>query len=259
MACPRVEVSLEGVDPSTVTRAARRPPRYLLLAFVALAWAVSPSVASAASTFYVATNGSDTNSGTYSEPWRTPQHAVDMMAPGDTTYVLAGTYASRTSCDTGDGGSATGGYVSLRAYPGSRPVLTGAFDGIVTIRCDYFELKGFDIAGPGVVGGTNIYPTGSSDHVRILQNDVHGSICQGISMNPNTADYEIVGNRIHHNGVSSPACDQQAHGLYLQGDRHRVENNLIYDNHDYGIQAYPYGRDSTIAYNASSTTPNPGS
>ena len=220
----------------------------------ALPGAVSSSHASVNSaTFYVSTSGQDSNPGTLALPWRTPQHAVDAMAPGDTTFVRAGTYTGQTTCSgsSGDGGSAAGGYVSLKAYASDTPVLNGAVDGIVKISCDYFTVEGFDIAGPAVVGGTNIYPTSGSDHIRIVGNDIHGSICQGISMDPNTADYEILGNRIHHNGVQSQGCDQQAHGLYLQGDRHLVNNNLFYDNHDYGIQAYPYGRNSVIAYNVS--------
>ena len=243
-----------------VTRAARSPLQRLLLAVAALCCcaalpgAVSLSSASVNTgvTFYVSTAGLDSNPGTLAQPWRTPQHAVNVMAPGDTTLVLAGTYSGQTYCDgsTGDGGS-TAGFVSLKAYPGATPVLTGAVDGIIKISCDYFSVQGFNIAGPAVVGGTNIYPMGGSSHIRLIGNDIHGSVCQGISMDPDTTDYEILGNRIHHNGVQPTACDQQAHGLYLQGDRHVVKNNLLHDNHDYGIQAYPYGRDSVIAYNVS--------
>ena len=128
-------------------------------------------------------------------------------------------------------------------------MLTGAFGSILTMDCDYFEVQGFDIAGPAIVNGTNIYPVSGSDHGRLIDNDIHGSICQGISMDPNTAEYEIIGNRIHHNGVQETPCDQQAHGLYLQGDRHVVQNNLVYENHNYGIHRWPEGNDALIAYN----------
>ena len=50
------------------------------------------------------------------------------------------------------------------------------------------------------------------------------------------------------NGVAG-TCDQQAHGLYVQGDRHVVVNNVIFGNHDYGIQRYPSGSDAVIAFN----------
>lgn len=43
-------------------------------------------------TYYVATNGSDSNAGTLSAPWRTIQKAADMVNPGDTVIVRPGTY-----------------------------------------------------------------------------------------------------------------------------------------------------------------------
>src|SRR5687767_3038584 len=46
-----------------------------------------------AATYYVATNGNDTFDGSSFAPWRTLQHAVQAIAPGDTILVRAGTYA----------------------------------------------------------------------------------------------------------------------------------------------------------------------
>ena len=46
-----------------------------------------------AATYYVATNGNVTFDGSSFAPWRTLQHAVQTIAPGDTILVRAGTYA----------------------------------------------------------------------------------------------------------------------------------------------------------------------
>ena len=46
-----------------------------------------------AATYYVATNGDDGWPGTQAQPWRTIQHAVDTIAPGDTIIVKPGAYA----------------------------------------------------------------------------------------------------------------------------------------------------------------------
>jgi hypothetical protein len=43
-------------------------------------------------TYYVATNGSDSNPGTVALPWRTIQHAADNVGAGDTVYIKEGTY-----------------------------------------------------------------------------------------------------------------------------------------------------------------------
>jgi hypothetical protein len=201
------------------------------------------------STYYVSTSGKDSNPGTEAQPWRTPQKAIDAMQPGDQTYVKAGTYG-RTVCDSsgGDGGSAGGGHVTLRAYGSDRPVLTASTDGVLAIGCDYLRVVGLVIKGPGVVGGTLVYGMSNSDHVQLIGNEVQGSVCQGIYTEEETADYEILRNWIHNNGTS--ACDRQAHGIYLQGDRHLVANNLIHDHPEgFGIQNYDYSRNVKIVGN----------
>jgi len=45
-----------------------------------------------AATYYVATNGSNSNPGTLAQPWRSVQKAADSLAPGDTAYVRRGVY-----------------------------------------------------------------------------------------------------------------------------------------------------------------------
>ncbi|MEY3895536.1 MAG: hypothetical protein RLZZ214_1055, partial [Verrucomicrobiota bacterium] len=58
---------------------------------LALASSVIPTPARAA-TWYVATNGNDTQAGTLAAPFRTIQRAADVMAPGDTCLIRQGTY-----------------------------------------------------------------------------------------------------------------------------------------------------------------------
>jgi Right handed beta helix region len=196
--------------------------------------------------FFVSPAGSDASPGTLRRPWKTVQKALDTLKPGQRALVRAGTYG-RAACEDGKGGSRNGGYVTLQGYPGERPVLTGEFDGIVSVDCDYLRVQGFVIAGPAVVGGTNVYGLAGADHVRFVANEVRGSVCQGIALDPGTADWVIARNRIHDNGHD---CDEQAHGIYLQGDRHLVANNVIADHPEgYGIQDYPYSRDVRIVNN----------
>src|SRR5262245_52151644 len=65
--------------------------RFVLRAGCALALCLA-SRASAA-TYFVATTGSDANIGSSSAPWRTLQHAVETIAPGDAILVRSGSYA----------------------------------------------------------------------------------------------------------------------------------------------------------------------
>ncbi|QDV42832.1 Pectate lyase L precursor [Stieleria neptunia] len=62
-----------------------------LLLLVALA------VPASASTFYVATDGDDSNRGTLEEPFGTIQRAQEFVSPGDTVFIRGGTYRMRES------------------------------------------------------------------------------------------------------------------------------------------------------------------
>jgi parallel beta helix pectate lyase-like protein/uncharacterized protein DUF1565 len=196
--------------------------------------------------FFVSPTGSDGNPGTAKRPWRTVTKALNMLKPGQRALVRPGDYG-RVRCQHGKGGSAAGGYVTVRAYPARRAVVKAAADGVVWINCDYVRVQGFVIAGPAVVGGTNIYGVEGSDHVQIVGNEIRESICQGIALEEETDAWSITRNWIHDNG---DGCDEQAHGIYLQGNGHLVANNVIDRQPEgYGIQVYDYDRNPRIVNN----------
>jgi hypothetical protein len=68
---------------------------FSMLSFVLITgmflWLV-PASEAAAATYYVATTGNDANPGTEAAPFRTMQKAANMVGPGDTVLVRAGTY-----------------------------------------------------------------------------------------------------------------------------------------------------------------------
>jgi parallel beta-helix repeat protein len=71
----------------------------ITFAFAGLSFGV-PS-AGAGGTYYVATNGSDTASGSATQPWRTLQRAANAAPAGSTIYVRAGTYVGVTITRSG--------------------------------------------------------------------------------------------------------------------------------------------------------------
>ena len=50
------------------------------------------SVAVNATTYYVATNGNDSNPGTITQPWATWNYGFNHISPGDILYIRGGTY-----------------------------------------------------------------------------------------------------------------------------------------------------------------------
>ncbi len=79
-------------------------------------------VSAAGNTYYVATDGDDANVGTPAAPWRTIQRAADLMGPGESAYVRAGTYNEGVTLRNA---GAPGTPITFSAYPGETVVLEG--------------------------------------------------------------------------------------------------------------------------------------
>ncbi len=67
---------------------------------------------------FVSPSGSDGAAGTQSAPWRTVQHAVNSVSSGTTIVLRAGTYREQVQI--------YGKALTLQAYPGEQPWLTGS-------------------------------------------------------------------------------------------------------------------------------------
>jgi hypothetical protein len=103
-----------------------------------------------AGTYYVATNGSDTDSGTSTtSPWLTIQHAANVVPAGSTVYVMGGVYAPFT---VNVSGSASAGYTTFTNYAGQNAIIdgtgfTGSYDyGLIHILDQsWITISGFEI------------------------------------------------------------------------------------------------------------------
>src|SRR5579859_2514634 len=76
-----------------------------------------------ATTVYVTMSGNDAAAGTASSPWRTIQHGVEALQPGDTLLIGPGTYRERIEIQRGGTAQAP---VTLAAMPGARVIVSGA-------------------------------------------------------------------------------------------------------------------------------------
>src|SRR5215210_7981805 len=129
-------------------RVGRGGLRCLLLLAVQFA---APRPLFAATSYYVSRTGSNTNPGTFDAPWRTIQKAANVVPPGSTVYVRGGVYYEAVTVRVS--GSAGGGYVTFRPYPGERAILDGT--GLAVPDADtgmfllnnrsYVAIQGFEI------------------------------------------------------------------------------------------------------------------
>ncbi|WP_141208680.1 RICIN domain-containing protein [Streptomyces griseorubiginosus] len=134
-ALPTVRTNGRGRPPasSVFRRLAAALPA--VVSAVVLTSLMTPTPASAApqATYYVAPDGSDANAGTIAAPFKTLQHARDVVRTvngnmtGDINVLLrGGTYPVSSTINFTSADSGTNGHhVVYSAYPGEKPVLDG--------------------------------------------------------------------------------------------------------------------------------------
>jgi parallel beta-helix repeat protein len=198
---------------------------------------------------YVATTGSDSNSGTQTSPFRTITRAANVASPSTTVHVAPGTYREnvRTSVD----GIASGRirYVSDTKW-GAKIIGSGK-DAMWTNNGNYTEISGFDISGSGRLGILN-----TASHTLISNNHVHdltvsggctGNGGAGINNgNYRGSDDDIIGNVVHDIGV--PGKCNGVQGIYHSNLRGRIYNNIVYRASAYGIHLW-HAADNVIVAN----------
>ena len=107
--------------------------------------------------YYVSPTGSDSNDGKSPEkPFQTIQKAADLTAPGDTVYLMDGTWTYDGTDrllkieKSGAVDSATGkpAYITYKAYPGATPVLhaTNGWD-VIIVKASYIIIDGLTVKG----------------------------------------------------------------------------------------------------------------
>jgi len=174
---------------------------------------------------HVTPDGSDASDGSATSPWRTVQHAANVLRPGGTVYVHDGIYHERVSVNVS--GNASAGSITFAAYPGDRPILDGAglpipAENAAMILIDdrsYVIVDGFEIRNDRATRAdqfpTGILLVGAPEHVTIRNCIVHhignnlpasdgsGPFANGIAVYGTRApeaarDIRIEGNELHH-------------------------------------------------------------
>lgn len=212
--------------------------------------------------FYVSTSGSDGNSGSYSSPWRTIQHAANSVSAGATVYVLGGVYNESVSIPVS--GTASN-YVTFESYPGQTAVIDGTgvtcctsnppssgneTQGLVNIVSQsYVTVSGFEIRNyttskaPYTPAG--VWITGSGTGVQLLNNLVH-NITTTSEKNGNAFGIAVYGTQqtpitqltISRNQVydlktgESESVNVDGNVTYFS-----ITNNIVHDNDNIGIDA----------------------
>lgn len=232
----------------------RRTAAGSLLLFPLVAVCVLTGAAKAA-TSYVATTGSDSNSGSVDAPFGSIQRAVQAARPGDTIVVKDGVYGPPASCRdpsgdmevTIDNAGTADAPILLKAEHRWRAILDPAN------RCHsvidfgphsaYWIVEGFNIrngyfsgiwsnSGGGkhiAIRGNHIYNIGNHPVTRVVRGNAIGEA--GI-FTDKTSVFTVVGNVIHDVGRTNVFKNSLDHGIYSFGTMDIIDN--VFYNARYG-------------------------
>ena len=216
--------------------------------------------------FYVSTTGDDSNPGTRTAPWRTVQHAADIVRAGSTVNVRGGVYEELVNIKAS--GNATDGFITFRSHPGETAVLDASHitpagrSGVLTIqnksfiRIEGFEIRNFRTAEHRLTP-LGISVMGSGSHIELLKNNVHhieqtfagrdapghgangfGIAVYGTDAKTPISELVIDGNEVHHLKTGS------SESLVVNGNvtNFRITHNVVHDNNNIGIDVIGFER-----------------
>ncbi|HEY9649299.1 MAG TPA: right-handed parallel beta-helix repeat-containing protein, partial [Coleofasciculaceae cyanobacterium] len=199
----------------------------------------------AGNSYYVATNGSDSNPGTESQPFATLSKAVSEVEAGDTVYVRGGTYYLKNGVWIGKKGNSSA-HITFQSYPGETAILDGKKmsddNDALTLGGEYIDIKNFEIRNTTRMG-INIW---GGKHVQILNNIVHDSEKTGIFMGytdtSQLTDILVDGNTVYNNCLNNSdrkKSEGWPSGIAADGDGDiRITNNKVYNNYGEGIGSW---------------------
>src|SRR5580692_3754317 len=223
------------------------------ICFLLVVFTSSSLLAQSGSTFYVSKSGSNSNSGSYTAPWLTIQHAASSVSAGATVYVENGVYNESVTFPAS--GTASN-YITFASYPGQTATIDGTglvvsgTQGLINIvNQSYITVNGFEIRNYTTSNATltpaGIWITGSGTGLQLLNNIVHnitttsekngnafGIAVYGTSSTPIT-QLTISGNQVYSLKTGqSESVNVDGNVTYFM-----ISNNIVHDNDNIGIDA----------------------
>ncbi len=205
-----------------------------------------------ASAYVVALDGDDASPGSAEAPFRTINHGLSVLQPGDTLVVRAGLYREELR-DTIPSGDSWERPVTLRAMPGEEVIImpdAGARR-VIEFAGDshHIIVDGFILDGTNTtyevikLAGNEDPDEPSPHHIRIMNNEIRNAgaaqssngeyryFSAGILATGNSNYIEYLHNTVHSNGVTD-----FDHGIYHTSSYSLIEGNVIYNNKGSGIK-----------------------
>ena len=194
-----------------------------------------------AATYWISSEGQATGTGSQTNPFPSVEVALKNSSGGDTLIFKPGVYVGKQITLTArHAGSAQRPTVliSQRKY---EAVLHGsAFHNIyVRAGCDWVIIDGFESSGARYTGIKS-----DADYTVIRNCRIHNNALQGIEAH-GVLGTVIEDNLVECNGEHVQFC----HGIYADGDKLTIRNNIVRYNSGWGLHLYPAIANSKIENN----------
>ncbi len=209
-------------------------------------------------TYYVKTNGSNSNSGlTWTNAWKTLQYAADIMTNGDTLVIAAGIYDtpgrtvdsySTIVCITNSGTSANP--ITYTSYTNGVILnASGKNSGIHIYHADYIVINGIEVMN---ANNNGVCLNTGAQHITIKRCNVHNCSANGISVGRTVGgggDGDSRGN-CDNTTIKNSIVYNNGAGIYIYCSAGcTVESNIVHHNSSHGgIEIYARGSSTVINY-----------
>jgi len=184
--------------------------------------------------FYVSVTGNDTNAGTEAAPFRSLQKGCDMLTPGATLFVKAGTYNEKIVMNAS--GTAKQ-YITVRNFGVDKVIIDGTGKSAAhIIDCGnkaFLRFTGLDIVNNTVTDGCGIY-TNAGKNISIENTFIHNcNIGIRIDAVTNAAFVNgivVFGNVLYNNTKAALSLGGDTYNSSGKAVNCHIMNNTFYKN-----------------------------
>lgn len=225
--------------------------------------------------YYVDPNGSDTNAGTVSAPFKTITKGASVLTPGSTLRVRPGTYQEMLSGKIPGGTSWDNPVIIMADDPGNRPIIktppsdpgcyntspppfpTGVTCYQITLQFggtgtyapasqSFIKMTGFVIDG-STASIDAVKITNGAHDIWLDNMEVKNGWYQGILItNEASINNRLTNLHVHHNGTKTPIYradgtihnSELLHNIYISTSNNLLENSEIDNAAGHGIHNY---------------------
>ena len=213
------------------------------LTMLLLSLPMGSSRADTGTTYYVSTNGSDSNTGTSVQPLKTIQAAVNKISSGSggAIYVRGGTYTNLSIWVGEQHDGSANSHLVIRPNRNEKVILDGISQSgtCISVGGQYVDIIGFECrhTDQGIVGWR-------AHNLRVLNNTVHDTNANGIAIYGDkvgaTSDIVVDSNTVYHTNLNNQARDPNrggwGNGIFIsRGKNAVVTHNRVYENYGEGI------------------------